>query len=175
MLRPFLTFTKTDATRLYNRAETKNIVINYLQQHGFIKEINGLFLSSSPTKKSVKYEVGFIKLFPTTKSASDATVFEQRLREKLGITFDDYFNKTFNSQNATSSTIQPNNMFNTANNNWLLNRCWYDKLRDGYISEYYQNKVLCPDENMSLNISITPSLSDDQGKWSMDKSMILIV
>lgn len=164
MLRSFLTFTKTDATRLYNRAETKNVVIKYLHEHGFIKEINGLFLSVSPTKQSVKCEVGYLKMFPITQSALDTAAFEKKLREKVGITFDDYIDKAFNGHGAASSTVQINNMFNTANNNWLLNRHWYDKLKEGHLSLYYQSKICCPDENMSSNMPIASSLSSDQGK-----------
>lgn len=164
MLKSFITFTKTDATRLYNRAETKNVVIKYLQEHGFIMPIEDLFLSTSPIKRTFKPEIGYLKLFPASRSASDTAEFEIKLREKVGITLDDYVNKVFNGGNSSLTTSVINNMFNTAHHNWLLNLLWYDKLKEGHISIYYQNNVICPDMNMSLIMITVASVSNDSGK-----------
>jgi hypothetical protein len=175
MLKSFITFTKTDATRLYNRAEIKNVVIKYLQEYGFIKQIDDLFLSTSPTKRVLKPEIGYLKLFPVSRSASDTAEFETKLREKIGITFDDYVNKVFNGQNPSVSSSGTNNMFNTTYHNWLLNRHWYDKLKEGHTSDYYQNNVICPDMNMSLIMVNVASISNDSGKTSFYPIFLLLV
>jgi hypothetical protein len=164
MLKPFITFTKTDVTRLYNSAEVKDSVIKYLHQHKFIEDIDGLFLSISPTRKTVKYETGYLKLFPVSRSASDASEFEKQLREKVGITLDYYVEKVFNNGNSSISTSVINNIFNTAHHNWLFNRHWYDKLNEGHSSIYYQNKIFCPDTNMSVTMVTVTSVSHDDGK-----------
>ncbi|CAF3915869.1 unnamed protein product [Rotaria sp. Silwood1] len=169
MLKPFVAFTKTDATRLYNSAEIKNIVIKYLQESGLIMQIDDLFLSSSPTKRAFKPEIGFLKLFPVSQSASDTSTFETKLREKVGITFDDYANKVFNDGGSSLSTSSRNNMFNTAYHNWLLNLYWYDKLKEGHISVYYQNKIICPDTNMNLPMVTIFSVSNDNVHDSFDR------
>ncbi|CAF1418087.1 unnamed protein product [Adineta steineri] len=169
MLKPFIVFTKTDATRLYNNAETKNIVIGYLQQHGLIKQIDDLFLINIPTKKITKSEIGYLKMFPNSQSASNTASFEVKLREKVGITFDNYVGKVLNSENASTSTSVINNMFNTAYHKWLLNREWYDKIKEGYFSEYYQNKIICPDANMSLPMVTVASVSSDNVQDLLDR------
>ncbi|CAF1269094.1 unnamed protein product [Rotaria sordida] len=169
MLKSFVTFTKTDVTRLYNSAETKNLVIKYLQEHEFIKRIDDLFLSTSPTKKIVKSEIGYLKLFPASRSAFDAAEFEIKLREKVDITLDYYVDKVFNGGNSSISTSAINNMFNTSHNNWLLNRHWYDKLKEGHISVYYQNKIFCPDANMSVTMITVNSVSNDGVHDSCDR------
>ncbi|CAF1359232.1 unnamed protein product [Adineta steineri] len=169
MLKPFIAFTKTDATRIYNNAETKNIVIGYLQQHGLIKQIDDLFLSSIPRRKITKYEIGYVKLFPNSQSASNTASFEVKLREKVGITFDDYVGKVLNGENASTPASIINNMFNTVHNKWLLNREWYDKIKAGYFSEYYQNKIICPDTNMSLPMVNVASVSSDDVRDLLDR------
>ena len=135
------TFTKTDATRLYNNAEAKNVVIEYLKEHGLIKEIEDLFFSTSPTKRTYKSEIGYLKLFPVSRSASHTSLFEVKLREKDAITFDDYMDKVFNSGNSSISNPMVNNVFNTAHHKWLLNRCWYEKLQ-GRTYEWYIIKII---------------------------------
>ena len=82
LLKSFIIFTKSDATRLFNRAEIRNVVMKYLQEHGFIIQIDDLFVSTSPTKKTFKPEVGYLKLFPLSQSASDTAEFETKLRGK---------------------------------------------------------------------------------------------
>ena len=164
MLKPFIAFTKTDVTRLYNNAETKNVVIGYLQEHGFIKQIDDLFLSCAPTKKLLKPEIGYLKLFPVSELIFDASSFETKLREKIGITFDDYVKAAFYGGSLSMSTSITNNTFNSAHHNWLLNRAWFEKLNEGHISVYYQNKIICPDMKMSSNTITLITLSNDNGK-----------
>jgi hypothetical protein len=164
MVKPFITFTKTDATRLYNNAETKNVIIKYLQEHGFIMQIDDLFLSTSAIKRTFKPEIGYLKLFPISRSASETTAFEIKLREKVGITFDEYVGKVLNDGSSSISTSVVNNMFNTAYHNWLFNHHWYEKLKSGHFSIYYQNKVICPDTNMSLTMVTVAPVSNDSGK-----------
>jgi len=166
MLKPFITFTKTDATRLYNNAETKNVVIGYLQEHGFIKQIDDLFLSNIPTKKKIKSEIGYLKLFPASHLAAETTLFEMKLREKIGITLDEYVDKIFNGVNPSMSTSAINNVFNTAHHSWLFNRIWYHKLKEGEINVYIKNKVMCPDEQISLPAVMVTTVSDDNGNIS---------
>jgi hypothetical protein len=62
MIKPFIAFIQIDVTRLYNNAETKTAVIRYLQEHKLIKEIDDLFLSSTPTRKIFKPETRYLKL-----------------------------------------------------------------------------------------------------------------
>ncbi|CAF1170848.1 unnamed protein product [Rotaria magnacalcarata] len=169
MLKSFVTFTKTDATRLYNSAEIKNSVIKYLEEHEFIKQIDNLFLATSPTRKTVKPEIGYLKLFSVSRSASDAAAFEIKLREKVNITLDSYVRKVFNGGNSSISNSVINSLFNTAHHNWLLNRDWYDKLNEGHISIYYQNKIFCPDTNMSVTMVTVTSVSNDDVHDSFDR------
>ncbi|CAF4066585.1 unnamed protein product [Rotaria sp. Silwood2] len=170
MLKPSIAFTKTDATRLYNSAEIKNAVIKYLQEHEFIKQINDLFLSASPTKKMFKPEIGYLKLFPTSRSASDTSAFETKLREKVGITLDDYVNKVLGRETLPMSTSVNNNMFNTTYHNWLLNIFWYDKLNEGYISIYFKEKLICPDTKMNQPMATVVTVSDDNVHDSFDQT-----
>lgn len=164
MLKPFITFTKTDVTRLYNNAETKNVIISYLRKNEFIKEIDNLFLSTAPTKNTFKAEVGYLKLFPVFQTIAETAKFEMRLREKIGITFDDYVKKVFYNGNFAMPTTITNNMFNTKHHNWLLNRDWFDKLKAGEISVYYLNKVVCPDAKMTRIAMNIVSISNDDGR-----------
>jgi hypothetical protein len=175
MVKPFIAFTQTDVTRLYNNAETKKIVIGYLQGHGFIQKIDDLFLSSIPTKKTMKPEVGYLKLFPVSQSAYDTTSFETKLRDKIGLTLDEYIAKIFNGVGSPMSTVVTNNMFNTTRHNWLLNRLWYNKLNDGQISIYFQNKVICPDNNMSINMVTVSTISNDNGKVIFSSATLLFI
>jgi hypothetical protein len=108
--------------------------------------------------------MGYLKLFPASLSASDTASFEIKLRERIGIAFDDYVYKVLNIGNPSVSTLVTNNMFNTAHHNWLLNRCWYDKLKEGAISEYYRNKINCPDSNISSPVVTAVSVANDDGK-----------
>ena len=98
MLKPFIAFTQTDVTRLFNNAETKNSVIAYLKHHELIKEITNLFISSVPTKKTIKYEMGYLKSFPASESASDTSTFESKLRQIVGIGLDEYTDKVFDNE-----------------------------------------------------------------------------
>jgi hypothetical protein len=163
MLKPFIAFTKTDVTRLYNSAEIKNAVIKYLKEHEFIKQIDDLFLSASPTKKMFKPEIGYLKLFPISRSASDTSAFETKLREKVGITLDDYVDNVLGGEKLPMSTSDNNNMFNATYHNWLLNIFWYDKLSQGYISIYFKEKLVCPDTKMNQPMATVVTVSDDNG------------
>ncbi|CAF4315011.1 unnamed protein product, partial [Rotaria sp. Silwood2] len=162
MLKPFIAFTNTDVTRLYNNAETKNRVIAYLKQNELIDPISDLFVSNIPTKKAIKPEIGYLKMFPISMSASEASSFETNLRKKVGIGLDEYVDKVLN--NETSSTRSPivNNIFNTAHHNWLLNRHWYEKIKEREITVYFQDKVKCPEEKISpIVVALTTVLNDD--------------
>lgn len=105
-----------------------------------------------------------MKLFPVSRSALETSLFEKKLREKAGITFDDYVDKVFNSGSSSISNSVVNNVFNKAHHNWLLNRHWYEKLQEGHTSVYYQNNVLCSDGNISLTMATVASVSNDNGK-----------
>lgn len=166
MLKPFVIFTTTDVTRLFNNAQMKNVIIEYLLTHGFIKKIDDLFLSNIPTKKMIKSEIGYLKLFPVSKAASEAASFEIELRKKVGITFDEYVNKVLNGDSSSAASSVINNTFNTAHHNWLLNRLWYDKIQEGEISMYFQNNVICPDEKISPPMVTVATVSNDDGKPS---------
>jgi hypothetical protein len=166
MLKPFITFTNTDATRLFNNAGTKNIVIRYLHDNGLIQRIDDLFLSSIPSKNKSKGEVGYVKQFPLSSSASEAAAFEIKLREKVGITLDDYNHRVIGDLGSLTLPAMVNNVFNTANSSWLLNRLWYDKLQDGRVGIYFRNKVVCPNENMSRIPPTIAAVSSDDGKMT---------
>ncbi|CAF3737244.1 unnamed protein product [Rotaria socialis] len=169
MLKSFVTFTKTDVTRLYNNAETKNLVIEYLQENGFIKKIDDLFLSSAPVNKTFKPEIGYLKLFPISELISETSSFEMKLRDKVGITFDHYVKAVFYQGNLSMLTTITNNMFNTARHNWLLNRNWFEKLKEGHISTYYRSNVICPDVKISPMIINITSVSNDSVHDSFDR------
>ncbi|CAM4841639.1 unnamed protein product, partial [Rotaria magnacalcarata] len=138
-------------------------------EHELIMQIDDLFLSSAPTKKVFKSEVGYLKLFPASESLSQTASFEVKLREKVGITFDDYVKKVFSGENVSMSISVINNIFNTAHHNWLLNRNWFDKLNEGYTSVYYQNKIICPDSKMSLVMVTLASTSNDNVHDALDR------
>ncbi|CAF4051724.1 unnamed protein product, partial [Rotaria sordida] len=169
MLKPFIAFTNTDVTRLYNNAETKNRVIAYLKQNQLIDPINDLFVSNIPTKKTIKPEIGYLKMFPVSMSASEASSFETKLRKKVGIGLDEYVDKVLN--NETSSTRSPivNNIFNTAHHNWLLNRHWYENIKEGEITVYFQDKVKCPEEKISPIVVALTTVSNDDVADSFDQ------
>ncbi|CAF1364777.1 unnamed protein product [Rotaria sordida] len=169
MLKPFIAFTNTDVTRLYNNAETKNRVIAYLKQNQLIDPINDLFVSNIPTKKTIKPEIGYLKMFPVSMSASEASSFETKLRKKVGIGLDEYVDKVLN--NETSSTRSPivNNIFNTAHHNWLLNRHWYENIKEGEITVYFQDKVKCPEEKISPIVVALTTVSNDDVAYSFDQ------
>ncbi|UJR34580.1 hypothetical protein I4U23_027356 [Adineta vaga] len=134
MLKSFIAFTKTDVTRLFNSAETKNSVIGYLKHHKLIKEIADLFVSSIPTKKTIKYETGYVKIFPASKSASDTSSFESKLRVTVGIGLDEYIDNVLIDENLPTESPIVNNIFNTTYHKWLLNRHWYDKIKAGEVN-----------------------------------------
>lgn len=163
MVKPFITFTKTDATRLYNDAEKKNVVIDYLLDHEFIIEITDLFLSTSPTKDKVKPEIGYLKLFPISSSAPETTSFETKLRNKVGITFDDYIGKVLQGGVSSESTSVINNIFNNTYHKWLFNRLWYEKLNAGHFSSYFENNLVCPYSSMSSTPVALTLASNDEG------------
>ncbi|CAM4845153.1 unnamed protein product [Rotaria magnacalcarata] len=102
-------------------------------------------------------------------SASDAAAFEIKLREKVDITLDSCVRKVFNGGISSISNSVINNLFNTAHHNWLLNRYWYDKISERHISIYYQNKIFCPDTNMSVTVVTVTSVSKDHVHDSFDR------
>ena len=171
MLKPYIAFTNTDATRLFNNAGTKNIVIRYLEENGLIQRIDDLFLSSHPSKNRTKGEAGYIKQFPLSSSASETAVFEIKLREKVGSTLDDYMHGVIGDSSSTASSSLVNNIFNTANSNWLPNHVWYDKLQDGRMGVYFRNKVICPKGNISCIPASVAAVSSDDGKMIFHSCM----
>lgn len=171
MTKPFVAFTKTCVTRLYNSAETKNTIIKYLEENSLIKRVDGLFLSTNPIKRTYKSEIGFLKLFPTTRSPQDMADFEIILREKVGLTLDDYVNKVLNSEASSTSSPGKNNMFNTLYHKWLLNRLWYEKLQQGHLSEYFRDNIVCPSKFMNQEIVTATSVSHDAGMKAVTFSL----
>ncbi|UJR18400.1 hypothetical protein I4U23_005304 [Adineta vaga] len=169
MLKPFIAFTKTDVTRLYNNAETKNRVIAYLKQSKLITPIDNLFVSNIPTKKKIKFEIGYLKMFPISTSASEASSFETKLRTKVGIGLDEYVDKVLNNETSSTPSSIVNNIFNTAHHNWLLNRHWYDKIIEGEISVYFQDKVKCPEQKISSVVVALTTVSNDDVTDSFDQ------
>jgi hypothetical protein len=164
MLKPFIAFTKTDVTRLYNNAETKTRVIAYLKENKLIKPIDNLFVSNIPMKKKIKSEIGYLKMFPVSMSASEASSFEAKLRQKVGIGLDEYVNKVLNNESSSTTSSIVNNIFNAAHHNWLLNRHWYEKIIEGEISVYFQDKVKCPQQKISSIVVAVITISNDDGK-----------
>jgi len=164
MLKPFIAFTNTDVTRVYNNAETKNRVIAYLKQNKLINPIDDLFVSSIPTKKKIKSEIGYLKMFPVSSSASEASSFETKLRTKVGIGLDEYVDKVLNNETSSTTSSIVNNIFNTSHHNWLLNRHWYEKIIEGEISVYFQDKVKCPEQKISSMVVALTTVSNDDGK-----------
>ena len=135
-----------------------------MQECEFIKQIDDTFLSTTPTKKTIKFETGYLKLFPGSRSAYNSAEFEIKLREKVDIRLDYYVDKVFNGGSSSTSISVINNMFNTAHHDWLLNRHWCDKLKEGHISKYYQNKTFCLDTNMRVTMVAVTSVSNDDSK-----------
>ncbi|CAF4985895.1 unnamed protein product, partial [Rotaria sp. Silwood1] len=86
-----------------------------------------------------------------------------------GIGLDEYVDKILN--NETSSTRSPivNNIFNTAHHNWLLNRHWYEKIKEGEITVYFQDKVKCPEEKISPIVVALTTVSNDDVTDSFDQ------
>ncbi|UJR18796.1 hypothetical protein I4U23_005702 [Adineta vaga] len=169
MLKPFIALTKTDVTRLYNNAETKSRVIAYLRENKLIKLIDNLFVSNIPTKKKIKSEIGYLKMFPVSMSASEASSFETKLRQKVGIGLDEYVKKVLNNESSSTTSLVVNNIFNTAHHNWLLNRYWYDKIIEGEISVYFQDKVQCPQQKISSMVVAVTTVSNDDVTDSFDQ------
>lgn len=174
-MKPYIAFTNTDVTRLYNSAETKTLVINYLLEHELIKKIDNLFLSTNATKKTFKPEIGYLKLFPVLMSASETTSFDMKLRELVAITFDDYYNNILNIENSLLTSSEMNNTFNPSSHNWLFNREWCTRLKNGDISEYYHEKIICPDSKMSVIIINMASVANDEGNETFDVLLVFML
>lgn len=164
MLKPFIAFTNTDATRMFNSAETKNSVVEFLKKNEFIRQIDDLFLSTNQMRKTFKNEIGYLKLFPASHAALNTCVFEKRLRDTVGVTLDEYLKKLLDKQNVPGKQSVINNVFNTANNKWLLNISWYEKLKSGYFSTYYMENIICPSSEMSNTAVVVSTVSNDHGK-----------
>jgi hypothetical protein len=60
-------------------------------------QTDDLFLSISSIKRTFKPEIDYLKLLPVYRSPSETAPFEMKLREKVGITFDDYAVKVLNN------------------------------------------------------------------------------
>ena len=153
----------------------KNVVIEYLLEHCLIKRIDDLFLSSNPTKKKFKPEIGYLKLLPVSQFAAETASFEAKLRQRVDISFDDYVNGILHGGKKSNSLSTVNNVFNEANNKWLLNRLWYDKLTNGQLSVYLRDNVHCPNANISLKTILAATVSADNGMLLLISVYSLIV
>ena len=163
LLKPFITFNKTYVTRLFNSAEVKDAVLKYLEEHKFIIEIDNLFLSTTPLKKTIKSELGYIKMFPISRLAYETSNFETKLREKIGITFDEYMKAVLNHSNLSNIHFNFNNTFNNDHQNWVFNRSWFDKIKSGSVSEYLRDSIFCPESLMNQIPVVVNSVSNDSG------------
>ena len=65
------------------------------------EQIDDLLFSTDPTKRALKSETGYLKLSSFSRSVFDTAAFKIKLREKVGIIFDNYVNKVFYGENSS--------------------------------------------------------------------------